>query len=65
MKRVEARGIVAGVTGSPGIPPPFQAANLRYLCLDVIDLPNEPLRGGRDAPQATVHHPARLRSGQR
>ena len=44
LEELQARGIVAVVTVSPGIPPPFQAANLRYLCLDVIDLPNEPLR---------------------
>jgi len=44
LEALRARGIVAIVTVSPGIDPPFEAAGLQYLCLDVIDLPNEQLR---------------------
>lgn len=46
---LQKRGIVAVITVSPGIPPPFASTpsgcGMRYLCLDVIDLPDEPLTG--------------------
>ena len=58
LEELQARGIVAVVTISPGIPPPFASrggllggggggggSSIRYLCLDVIDLPDEQLRG--------------------
>jgi hypothetical protein len=55
LEELQARGIVAVVTISPGIPPPFASrggllgggggGGIRYLCLDVIDLPDEQLRG--------------------
>jgi len=45
LEALQARGIVAVVTVSPGIPPPFGSTGIRYLCLDVIDLPDEPLIG--------------------
>lgn len=44
LEGLQDRGIVAVVTVSPGIPPPFvSTGTIRYLCLDVIDLPDEPL----------------------
>lgn len=41
---LQERNVVAVITVSPGIPPPFVHAGIRYLCLDVIDLPDERLR---------------------
>ena len=40
MEELEARGVTAVVTVTPGVPPPFPG-RFRYLLLDVIDLPAE------------------------
>jgi hypothetical protein len=63
LEALQARGIVAVVTVSPGIPPPFASADcgsIRYLCLDVIDLPDEPLTGHFCTVDFTCHRSATL-----
>lgn len=54
LQALQQRGIVAVVTVSPGISPPFEAKGVKYLCLDVIDLPDEDLSGHFHAACAFV-----------